>query len=129
MKLLLPLMLLGSPLASAADDAPKPPSPPAASELPAGVYTWQVDRDEAGVPGTISLDLVDADIRSVLRLFGEVGGLNFVMTDEVKGSITAQLKDVSWEDALATILLAKGLAASPVGGQGSILMVQPFGSR
>ena len=94
--------------------------------LPAGVTTWEVQRDAQGKAGLMSVDLVDADIRSVLRLFAEVGGLNFVMSEGVKGRVTARLTDVRWEDALATILLAKGLAATPVAGTLPVLQIQPF---
>ena len=60
---------------------------------------------------TISLDLHEADIHNVLRLFAEVSGLNFVASDEVKGKVTVYMKDVPWDQALAVILHSKGLGA------------------
>ena len=62
----------------------------------------------------ISLDLVNADIHSVLRLISAVSGLNFVATDDVKGTVTVRLVEVPWDQALAVILHSKGLAATPV---------------
>lgn len=64
---------------------------------------------------TVSLDLQDADIHSVLRLFGEVSGLNFVASDAVQGTVTVQLTDVPWDQALAVILHSKGLGAQVYG--------------
>lgn len=60
---------------------------------------------------TVSLDLQDADIHSVLRLFAEVSGLNFVASDAVQGTVTLYLTDVPWDQALAVILHSKGLGA------------------
>lgn len=119
------LALAAVPSAAQAEEAAATSSRPDLA-LPAGVSTWEVQRDAEGQPGLVSVDLVDADIRSVLRLFAEVGGLNFVMTDEVKGTVTARLTDVHWEDALATILLAKGLAATTVPGGAPVLKISPF---
>jgi type IV pilus assembly protein PilQ len=57
----------------------------------------------------ISMDFVDADIRNVLRLIGEVAGINMVTGSEVSGSITIRLIDVPWDQALDVILKAKNL--------------------
>jgi type II secretory pathway component HofQ len=58
----------------------------------------------------ISLDVKDADIRDVLRSFGEVAGVNVAIDPEVRGSVTVRLTDVRWEDALEVILRSNGLA-------------------
>jgi type IV pilus assembly protein PilQ len=57
----------------------------------------------------ISMDFVDADIRNVLRLIGEVANINMVTGSEVTGNITIRLIDVPWDQALEVILKAKGL--------------------
>ncbi|PLX45727.1 MAG: hypothetical protein C0609_02405 [Deltaproteobacteria bacterium] len=63
-----------------------------------------------GYKGTrISMDFVNADIRNVLRLIGEVSGLNIVTGSEVTGTVTIRLVDVPWDQALEVILKAKGL--------------------
>ena len=64
---------------------------------------------------TVSLDLQDADIHGVLRLFAEVSGLNFVAGDDVQGTVTVHLTDVPWDQALAVILHSKGLGAQLYG--------------
>ena len=70
----------------------------------------------------ISLDLVDADIHSVLRLIAEVADVNIIASDAVSGTVTVRLVDVPWDQALAAILSAKGLGAQSFGG-GSILQI------
>ncbi len=57
----------------------------------------------------ISMDFVDADIRNVLRIIGEVSGYNIVTGSEVTGKVTVRLVDVPWDQALSVILKAKGL--------------------
>lgn len=67
-------------------------------------------------PGVrVSLELQDADIHAALRFLAEAGDVNLVVGDEVKGTITVRLKDVAWEDALAAVLVSKGLVAAPLG--------------
>ena len=57
----------------------------------------------------INLDVVDAEVRDVLRLFSDVANLNFVIGDEVRGKITMRLKNVRWDRALSALLRTKGL--------------------
>jgi len=57
----------------------------------------------------ILLDVQDADIKAVLRLLSEQGNVSIVSGDDVKGTLTLKMKDVSWEQALDTILDLKGL--------------------
>ncbi len=73
----------------------------------------------------INMDLVNADIHNVFRLISNVGKVNIVTSDEVKGTVTVRLLDVPWDQALAAILQAKGLGASQFG---NILRVAPIGT-
>ncbi|MDQ6891302.1 MAG: secretin and TonB N-terminal domain-containing protein [Acidobacteriota bacterium] len=61
--------------------------------------------------GKISLDLKDADIRDVLRMFSRITQANFAVDPEVKGSVTMRLEDVPWQDALDVVLRSNGFAA------------------
>ncbi|MCK6505758.1 hypothetical protein L6R53_20590 [Myxococcota bacterium] len=63
----------------------------------------------------ISLDLVDADLHSVLRLFSAHSGVGFVLDERVKGTVTMRLEDVPWDQALWAVLATHGLGAVPVG--------------
>ncbi|MFQ5668909.1 MAG: type IV pilus secretin PilQ [Acidobacteriota bacterium] len=57
----------------------------------------------------ISLELVDADIKQVFRLFHEISGLNFVLDPSVNGKVTIVLDNVPWDQSLDIILRNNGL--------------------
>jgi type IV pilus assembly protein PilQ len=57
----------------------------------------------------IDLDFKDADIHNILRLLSEVGKVNIVVSDEVKGNVTLSMRNVPWNLAMDVILEAKGL--------------------
>lgn len=63
----------------------------------------------------ISLDLRDADIRNVLKLIAEAAELNIIIGDEVKGTITIRLVDITWNQALGGILQSRSLGMVRVG--------------
>ena len=57
-----------------------------------------------GSAGKISLNVEEADIRTVLRSISEFSGTNIVAGSKVKGPVTVLLHDVSWREALDNIL-------------------------
>jgi type IV pilus assembly protein PilQ len=58
----------------------------------------------------ISLDLKDADVKDVLKVFSQQIGSNFIIADKVKDKkITVFLDKVPVEEGLSKILLANGL--------------------
>jgi type IV pilus assembly protein PilQ len=81
--------------------APAVPSTVAAPAAPLAPYTAPM----VHYGKKISLDLVGADIKDVLRLVSDVSGINFVAGDEVRGTVTMRLIEVPWEVALSTILM------------------------
>jgi type IV pilus assembly protein PilQ len=56
------------------------------------------------------LDVQDADIKSVFRLLAEQGNVSIVSGDDVKGTVTLHLKDVTWLQALETVIEIKGFS-------------------
>lgn len=64
-------------------------------------------RNYTGNP--ISLDFQGADLRSVLRMFSEISGLNIVIDPAVTGNVDVMLSDVPWDQALDIILRANKL--------------------
>ncbi len=48
-------------------------------------------------PTTLSFDFQSIDIRTLLQLIAKNAGLNFVISDIVKGNITLNLKNVTWQ--------------------------------
>lgn len=58
---------------------------------------------------TISLDLKDADVVKTIQRLAEIGDLNVVISQEVKGTVTVRLFNVPVEDALEILLQTAGL--------------------
>ncbi|HEX3869187.1 MAG TPA: secretin and TonB N-terminal domain-containing protein, partial [Pirellulales bacterium] len=56
----------------------------------------------------LTISMQDEDLREVLELLSEQGGLNILASDSVEGKVSAVLKDVSVEDALDAILKSTG---------------------
>ncbi|MGH7804130.1 MAG: AMIN domain-containing protein, partial [Candidatus Binatia bacterium] len=63
------------------------------------VFVATSERPRAFTGQKISLDFKDADVQNVLRILAEVGNVNIVATDDVKGRITLRLVDVPWDQA------------------------------
>lgn len=73
-------------------------------------------------PKNITIDVMDADVVNVLRLFADVSGKNFVIDDEVKGKVTLKLKNVPWDRALRVVLQTKDLGMK---SEGNIVRIAP----
>ncbi len=57
---------------------------------------------------TISLDVQEADMATVLRSLASFSGTNIVTSPRVEGKVTVKLDDVPWRQALRVILRAHG---------------------
>lgn len=57
----------------------------------------------------ISLDFKEADVLNLLRILAAESGRNIVVGEDVKGKVSVSLHNVTWEQALGTILEARGL--------------------
>jgi hypothetical protein len=57
----------------------------------------------------VSLDFKDADVVYLLRILSAESGRNIVVSEDVKGRMSVSLHNVSWEQALARIIEARGL--------------------
>jgi len=92
--------------------APAPPSPPPPppSAPPAPGAPRMPSSQAPGSSGKlISLDFKDADITNLLRILAAESGRNIVAGDDVKGKVSVSLHNVTWEQALDTILETRGL--------------------
>lgn len=95
--------------------APPREKPPTVEPLPvtraASAERTTRSAEKTATPASrISLDVQDADIKAVFRLLSEVGNVNIVSGDDVKGALSLHIKDVPWDQALDTILGIKGLS-------------------
>jgi len=86
---------------------------------PALAYTpsssQEVGLERTG-PGTFSIDVEGADIRTVCRAISEFSGRNIVVAQQAKGTVTIALHNVPWREALRTILRSCGLDYMEEGG-------------
>jgi type IV pilus assembly protein PilQ len=58
----------------------------------------------------ISLNVENMEIRIFAKMFSEITGLNILVSDEVRGVVSARLENVPWTRAMDSILNIKGLA-------------------
>ncbi len=88
------------PPAPAPAPAPLPTTPP-----PSGIV--QSTPTDGGK--LITLEFKDADVVNLLRILAAESNRNMVVGDDVKGKVSVSLRNVTWEQALDTILEVKGL--------------------
>jgi type IV pilus secretin PilQ/predicted competence protein len=92
--------------------AARPSSTPGASPSSAVAQQPPVTASQqiTGVPDKkyqghpISMDFQGVDLRSVLRTFAEISGLNMVIDPDVQGTVDIVLNEVPWDQALEVIL-------------------------
>ena len=88
---------------------PAPQTPP--SPVLQGPQSQQIvsggEKKYVGHP--ISMDFQGVDLRSVLRTFAEISGLNMVIDPDVQGTVDIVLTDVPWDQALEVILRGNSL--------------------
>jgi type IV pilus assembly protein PilQ len=112
---------------------PRPATPPPAQGTAIQTGTPPSPSLNMQAPGTserrytghpISMDFQDADLRSVLRTFAEISGLNMVIDPQVQGRVDIVLNDVPWDQALDIILRGNKLGWTV---DGTIVRIAPLG--
>lgn len=71
----------------------------------------------------ITLRFKDADLRDVILYLGEFAGLNVIFDPEVRGTVTCDLRDLPWDQALDLILRNNKLGKVI---EGNVLRVAPI---
>ena len=71
----------------------------------------------------ISLKFKDADLRDVILFLADFAGLNVIFDPEVRGTITLNLQDVPWDQALEIILKQHKLGKVI---EGNVLRIAPI---
>jgi len=89
-----------------------PKESPAAAPSPLDSFQPQamgaVEKSYSGEP--IDLKVTNADVTEVLRTFAQISGLNVIVQPGVSGTVTAELDNVPWDQALEQVLKINGLA-------------------
>jgi len=91
-----------------AEAAPEPASVPATPSAPQTLEEFSVAGYEKQ---PITVDFYKIDIHNVFRLFGEISGMNIVITQGVGGNLTLALDNVPWDFVLDVILNLQNLQA------------------
>jgi type IV pilus assembly protein PilQ len=103
-----------APVPAPAAPAPAPPAPVRQMMAQATTTPAPAPTSPASAPASgeklISLDFKDADVVNLLRILAAESGRNIVSGDDVKGRVSISLKNVTWEQALDTILEVRSLA-------------------
>jgi type IV pilus assembly protein PilQ len=104
-------------------DVPAPPVVDTPTVAP-GFESQNVGAGERRYVGApIRFSLRDADIKEVLRTFAKISGLNMVVQGNVDGTVTVELNDVPWDQALEIILKTNGLGYQL---EGNIMRIAPL---
>ncbi len=74
-----------------------------------------MSQDVFNKSGMLSFYFQNIEVRTLLQLIAKNSGMNFIISDLVKGSTTLNLKNVTWQEALDIILQSQGLAARRLG--------------
>ncbi len=67
------------------------------------------ERERTYVGEPIDLKVTNADVTDVLRTFAQISGLNVIVQPGVTGTVTAELENVPWDQALEQILKINNL--------------------
>lgn len=70
----------------------------------------------------IDMSVRDADVVEVLRMFAQISGLNVVIQPGIRGTVTVELNNVPWDQALEQVLKINGLGFEL---EGNIMRIAP----
>jgi type IV pilus assembly protein PilQ len=92
-----------------------PPVPQAPAQQTAGASPNVAATPEKYTGEPISVNLKDVDLKDFFRLIHEISGLNVVVDQAVRGSLTIVLDEVPWDQALDIVLQNNNLDKQLVG--------------
>jgi type IV pilus assembly protein PilQ len=71
----------------------------------------------------ISIETNNMDVREALKFITQESGVNMVISDEVKGTLSLKLRQVPWDQALVVVMKARKLGYTR---QGNVLRIAPL---
>ncbi|MGH9363070.1 MAG: type IV pilus secretin PilQ, partial [Thermoanaerobaculia bacterium] len=80
----------------------------------------ETERVYTGEP--IDLKVTNAEVNDVLRTFAQLSGLNIIVQPGVTGTVTAEMENVPWDQALEQILRINGLGYEI---EGNVMRIAP----
>jgi type IV pilus secretin PilQ/predicted competence protein len=116
----------GSPKVEPKAAAPKPQeegkTAPVVSQAAKFKPTTIANAEEKYSGDIISLKIKDSDLKDVVLYLAEFAGLNVVFDPDVRGTVTVNLQDVPWDQALEIILRQNKMGKTV---EGNILRIAP----
>lgn len=101
------------------------PTPAAAVPTTGSFEVQTVGESETRYVGEpIDMSVREADVVEVLRMFAQISGLNVVIQPGIRGTVTVELNNVPWDQALEQVLKINGLGFEL---EGNILRIAPVG--
>lgn len=88
---------------------------PMPSRLPVGSRLQSEISKKQYTGKPISLDLLDADLKNVLRLLADITGTNIVLEPDVSGRVTIKVEKVAWDQVLDMVLAMNDLGKEEIG--------------
>jgi type IV pilus assembly protein PilQ len=99
---------------------------PAAAPSPLDTFQTKAmgttEKTYTGEP--IDLKVTNADVTEVLRTFAQISGLNMILQPGISASVTAELDNVPWDQALEEVLKINGLSYEL---DGNVMRIAPVG--
>ncbi|AOJ67446.1 MULTISPECIES: type IV pilus secretin PilQ [Burkholderia] len=99
--------------------SPSPPPPPPSADAATVPHDVAAESDD---DRPISLNLQQASLAAVFDAFARFTGLNIVVSERVRGTVSLRLNDVRWRSAFDALLDAHGLAMAR---RGSVIWIAP----
>ena len=84
-----------------------------------------ISEDYGNLKQNINLNLNNVDFSYAMSLMADIGEINILVGDEISGTVTAKIKDVSWDIAFQTLLDMKTLGADIDAANGIIRVHTP----
>jgi type IV pilus secretin PilQ/predicted competence protein len=105
-----PLTVVQATSATSTPTAPKAPAPQPSTSTPATTVVPPAAAESAVESGGVGVrEFQGDDVGQVLRLLARQAKVNMVVSDQVTGTVTMRLEDVTALQAIAIIVKAKGL--------------------
>ncbi len=110
-------------LALKAEDTFQPSTVPMSATAPLAI-TPPTDSLDASTNNTdLAFNFQDVSIKTLLQIIAKNSGINFIISDSVKGNMDLSLQKVSWQQALNVVLRANGLDSRQVD---NVMIIAPI---
>jgi len=124
-----PVKIKSQPVANSSATEPEPKMPKNAQAQPQQQEKFKprvISAAEEKYSGElISLKFKDADLRDVILFLADFSGLNVIFDPEVRGSVTCNLQEVPWDQALEIVLRQNKMGKVI---EGNVLRIAPIDS-